>query len=391
MFYRPVRKTGRSIDYSEMMNESSSSSSSSSSSKGVSYPLIHSPRTPKAMGVYTVDGNRIQTLSRPNHFPKINQFGRSLPESFRNGKVKHSQSTKLSAGTHRPQYQQQHQQQYQQMGLPLARKIAYADTAFSEMMQSGGLEDTLTSTGAGTAGTVDNDAAGTDVSSSMMSSSERSSNSRFMPSLQTAVMEINQAHSPKVQRKRMPFNNRRISKPVNPLKLSIETTATAVSEGYAVDLDYQPPSSEYDKKTAEESNTVKFSSISSGGELPSGLKVDSIEYLSSEDIAPIDGINPKALNKIVQELESQDWPDIFATVNKIRSIALHHSALLSQHGVLHTVVNALAKHVDSLRSALAKNSLLAIGDLFKGLSHTKAMDLEVSALLLGLLKVMTRQ
>ena len=54
-------------------------------------------------------------------------------------------------------------------------------------------------------------------------------------------------------------------------------------------------------------------------------------------------------------------------------------------GGLHCVVLGVCKQVDNLRSAVAKNALLTLGDLFQGLG--RAMDQEVALALTFVLKV----
>lgn len=54
-------------------------------------------------------------------------------------------------------------------------------------------------------------------------------------------------------------------------------------------------------------------------------------------------------------------------------------------GGLHCVVLGVLKQVDNLRSAVAKNALITLGDLFQGLG--KSMDQEVALALSYVLKV----
>ena len=57
----------------------------------------------------------------------------------------------------------------------------------------------------------------------------------------------------------------------------------------------------------------------------------------------------------------------------------------SAGGGLHCIVLGVLKQVDNLRSAVAKNALITLGDLFQGLG--KSMDLEVALALTYVLKV----
>lgn len=54
-------------------------------------------------------------------------------------------------------------------------------------------------------------------------------------------------------------------------------------------------------------------------------------------------------------------------------------------GALHSIVLGVLKQVDNLRSAVAKNALLTLGDLFQGLG--RYMDPEVALSLTHVLKV----
>jgi hypothetical protein len=116
-------------------------------------------------------------------------------------------------------------------------------------------------------------------------------------------------------------------------------------------------------------------------------KVDSsFDYLLTEQIEPCK--NPtQVLNRVLRGLEAEDWPEIFHTLNSVRKLALHHqSVLLNANGALHTIVLQVMKRVDALRSSLAKNAIMTISDMLKGLG--KNMDTEIANIVPGLLKVM---
>lgn len=70
------------------------------------------------------------------------------------------------------------------------------------------------------------------------------------------------------------------------------------------------------------------------------------------------------------------------------SISIHSSSTNAGGGGLHCIVLGVVKQVDNLRSAVAKNALLTLGDMFQGLG--KAMDVEVSLALTCVLKVSYR-
>jgi hypothetical protein len=79
---------------------------------------------------------------------------------------------------------------------------------------------------------------------------------------------------------------------------------------------------------------------------------------------------------------------------RLNCTALHHSSTSSSGslasgsiagGALHSIVLGVLKQVDNLRSAVAKNALLTLGDLFQGLG--RYMDPEVALSLTHVLKV----
>jgi hypothetical protein len=108
------------------------------------------------------------------------------------------------------------------------------------------------------------------------------------------------------------------------------------------------------------------------------------DYLKTEEITP-SAAPQQDLAKAVAALEHQDWPEIFHTLNTVRRLALHHGPLLVGSGSLHITVLRVLKQVDNLRSAVAKNALLTIGDIFEGLGT--AVDAEVAGAALSIIKV----
>lgn len=115
------------------------------------------------------------------------------------------------------------------------------------------------------------------------------------------------------------------------------------------------------------------------------LKPDTTyDYIPSEEITPCTNPVPE-MNKAYKGLETQDWPEIFHTLNTFRKLALHHPLVLVNAGTLHNVVLLVMKRVDALRSSLAKNALLTIDDMLRGLG--KHIDAEVATILPGILKV----
>ena len=124
-------------------------------------------------------------------------------------------------------------------------------------------------------------------------------------------------------------------------------------------------------------------STNASGEYKSGLKPEALEYLDASEIEP--STNPtKEFNKAMLGLDTQDWPEIFNTLNSIRCIALHHRSLITNSGSLHSIVVGVLRQVDNLRSAVAKNAILTINDLFLGLNTV--MDSEVLTIVNSVVK-----
>eukprot|EP01034_Spumella_vulgaris_P022814 gene22813-28984_t len=117
----------------------------------------------------------------------------------------------------------------------------------------------------------------------------------------------------------------------------------------------------------------------------SGLttKSENFEYIPSSDIPP-SAAPSQDLAKALRHLEKQEWPEIFHTLNTVRKVAIHHPSVVVQSGGLHQLVLLIMKQVDNLRSSLAKNALITLGDLFCGLG--RQMDPEATSLIVNLLK-----
>ncbi|KAI3692384.1 hypothetical protein L6452_32198 [Arctium lappa] len=90
--------------------------------------------------------------------------------------------------------------------------------------------------------------------------------------------------------------------------------------------------------------------------------VDSIDYISSENLNPISDPNLK-FQGLIEGLESKDWLKICDSLNDVRRFALYHSTLLLP--ILEKVLLILVKAMKNPRSALIKTSIMASSDLFK--------------------------
>ncbi|KAL8239016.1 hypothetical protein R6Q59_015583 [Mikania micrantha] len=114
--------------------------------------------------------------------------------------------------------------------------------------------------------------------------------------------------------------------------------------------------------------------------------VDSIDYISSEDLKPISDPDVK-FKSLMEGLESKDWLKICDSLNDVRRLALYHSEFLLP--VLEKVVMVLVKSMKNPRSALCKTSILAASDLFKSfgdkLLESSTSDGAVDQMMLQLL------
>ena len=108
------------------------------------------------------------------------------------------------------------------------------------------------------------------------------------------------------------------------------------------------------------------------------------DYIPSEQMGPCSA-PVQDMSKAYKGLETQEWPEIFHTLNTFRKLAIHHANMLVSSGNLHNLILLIMKRVDALRSSLAKNALLTIEDLFNGLK--KNLDAEVAVIIPGVLKV----
>ena len=101
--------------------------------------------------------------------------------------------------------------------------------------------------------------------------------------------------------------------------------------------------------SAYKTASTPTASMNASSEYKSGLKPDALEYLDASEIEP--SMNPtKEFNKAMLGLDTQDWPEIFNTLNSIRRIALHHRSLITNSGSLHSIVVGVLRQVDNLRS-----------------------------------------
>lgn len=116
--------------------------------------------------------------------------------------------------------------------------------------------------------------------------------------------------------------------------------------------------------------------------LPEALKTDQSLYLKSEELPPV--AQPEAeFQSCLESSKAQDWASNFDTLNMIRRLLKHHPGVFLAQTSLHAIVLNVIRMADSLRSSLAKNSLIVISEMSQALKRALDMEIDVlSALLL---------
>ena len=103
-------------------------------------------------------------------------------------------------------------------------------------------------------------------------------------------------------------------------------------------------------------------------------------YLKDDEITPLQNAEAEWA-KVALDIKTNDWEKQFESCNILRRMSKYHIHVIVNP---HLILTELLKMVESLRSGLAKNSLLTIGDLFSNIK--KGLDVEVDAVLRVLLK-----
>ena len=143
-----------------------------------------------------------------------------------------------------------------------------------------------------------------------------------------------------------------------------------------------------------------FASNGSAGTagLPSGAPNTEKLYVPSSELQPLPPLTVDAsFRAALGDLGSENWERAFEACVIVRRIALHHAAFLSatgggsvspsavtESGGLQACVAALLPLTDSLRSSVAKISIMTLGDLFHGLG--RGMDCVVDIVAPALIK-----
>mmetsp|Transcript_4986 Transcript_4986/g.9380 ORF Transcript_4986/g.9380 Transcript_4986/m.9380 type:complete len:869 (-) Transcript_4986:12-2618(-) len=105
-------------------------------------------------------------------------------------------------------------------------------------------------------------------------------------------------------------------------------------------------------------------------------------YLKEDEITRLE--RPQdALNNCMNSGGVTEWTDQFQMLNNLRSLIKNHPQELLAEGAIHKITLTVLKWADSLRSSLAKNALIVLGELFQGLGSNadSEVDTAVSCLM----------
>ena len=153
--------------------------------------------------------------------------------------------------------------------------------------------------------------------------------------------------------------------------------------------------------TAEDEYPPDHGSGGGGGGGGAHLHTATAEYLASADLQPLPRPERSlagALRTLALPPKEVEWYELFEALDVVRAVAVHHPAALrggsgggssggggggSGEG-LHEVTLAVLRQVDNLRSAIAKNALMTVGDMCAGVRG--GMDPELGGVVPALLK-----
>lgn len=113
---------------------------------------------------------------------------------------------------------------------------------------------------------------------------------------------------------------------------------------------------------------------------------EGVQYLALEELPPF-AVPPedRFLNDVLRRLGvADDWAVQFAALDDSRRLACHAPKLLVAGGGLRKMVGLVTGLVDSLRSALAKNALRCMGELF--VTFGRRLDVEIDICVPALLR-----
>lgn len=115
---------------------------------------------------------------------------------------------------------------------------------------------------------------------------------------------------------------------------------------------------------------------------PVATEAKALEYLKEDEILNLEDPH-NALNSCMNSGGLTEWTDQFQMLNNLRSLIKNHPDELMAEGAIHKIMLTVLKWADSLRSSLAKNALIVLGEFLQalGLSADSEIDTVMSCLM----------
>jgi CLASP N terminal len=122
--------------------------------------------------------------------------------------------------------------------------------------------------------------------------------------------------------------------------------------------------------------SLKFSTSSNSAATLRQISEFNPTYIPFSELEPIP-CPSEGLQRCI--FHTENWLEQFETVNTIRKLVKNHPEVFLSKVTLHNIILNLSKWADSLRSALSKNSLIALKEICEHLGKT--VDGEISCIL----------
>jgi len=110
----------------------------------------------------------------------------------------------------------------------------------------------------------------------------------------------------------------------------------------------------------------------------------SIKYLTSEELLIVP--YPQIEYEKITSFNSEEWSEQFEMLNMLRRLLKHHKDCVTKQSV-HSLLLSVLTLVESLRSSVSKNALIALNDMFEHIP--RLIESELDILLPTLLKKCT--
>lgn len=108
---------------------------------------------------------------------------------------------------------------------------------------------------------------------------------------------------------------------------------------------------------------------------------DGVHYFTTEELKAFPNMpEDRFIADVLRRLDSKvgEWSDQFAAISEARRLVQHAPKAVMSGGHLRKMVALITTLMDSLRSALAKNALLCVGELFAKFGRRMDPELELS-------------